>query len=200
MQTKLLLKLLLLMLVLFFCLPTSSSGQTRDYLTPAEIDLVKEAQALDKRTDVFIKAIQRRMSVLTGAPVITPVSNSKQAKKDAELWGETPSGSRAELLGDIAKILDAGIDNIDDVSFHDEKSPLLSKSLRKLAAAATQLISQLEPMKSQVKSEAEFANLSQALENAESIIVAAKKLPPPTETDKNEKEKEKKPKEKPSGE
>ena len=175
----------------------SSSAQSRDYLTPAEIDLVKEAQALDKRIDVFIKAAQRRMTIVTGTPASTPASNSKQAKKEAELWGDAPVGSRAELLGDIAKILDAAIDNIDDVSFHDEKSPLLPKALRKLSAAATQFITQLEPLRSQAKSEAEFGNVTDAIEKSESIIEAARKLPAVTEPEKPGKEK--KPKEKPSG-
>jgi|SRR5215813_3167991 len=176
---------------------TTVRAQSRDYLTPAEIDLVKEAQALDKRTDVFIRAVQRRIAVLNGTTATMRPASSKQAKKDAELWGETPTGSRAEILGDIARILDAAIDNIDDVSFHDEKSPLLPKSLRKLSAAAAQFITQLEPLRTQAKSEAEFSNLSQAIENAESIIEAAKKLPEVTEPEKGTKEK--KPKEKPSG-
>lgn len=173
-------------------------AQSRDYLTPAEIELVKEAQALDKRVDVFIKAVQRRLILVTGTAATTiPANNSKQAKKEAELWGEMPAGSRAELLGDIAKILDAAIDNIDDVSFHDEKSPLLPKALRKLSAAATQFITQLEPLRSQTKSEAEFGSLNEAMDNAESIVEAAKKLPAVTEPEKGAKEK--KPKEKPSG-
>ena len=37
------------------------------------------------------------MRVLTG----TTTDTAKQQKKDAELYGELPTGSRAELVGDI---------------------------------------------------------------------------------------------------
>lgn len=174
----------------------SVAAQTRDHLTPQEVDLVKDAQALDLRTGIFIKAAERRMALVTGTAASTSTSNSKQAKKDAELWGDVPKGTRAELIGDVAKILDEAITNIDDVSMHDEKSPLLPKALRKLAAAATQIIDQLTPLRSQAKSEEEIGNLEQAVENAQSIIEAAKKLPPPAEKEKKDKAKAG-PKEKP---
>src|ERR1700746_1731053 len=83
----------------------------RDHLTPQEVDLVKEAQILDKRIEVFIKAADRRLMALNG----TQAANAKQLKKDSELWGDLPTGSHAELLGDIAGILDEAITNIDDV-------------------------------------------------------------------------------------
>src|SRR5215217_5969186 len=85
---------------------------SRDYLTPNEVELVKEAQVLDKRIEVFIKAAERRLMVLTGqkAPA------DKKSKKEAELWGDLPTGTRAELINDIAQILDAAVTNIDDVA------------------------------------------------------------------------------------
>src|SRR5438552_2835086 len=98
--------------ILLLAFASSAAAQTRDHLTPHEVELVQEAQILDQRIDVFIKAIDRRMAVLTGAQP----ANTKQARKEAEMWGEMPKGSRAELIGDIAKILDEAITNIDDVS------------------------------------------------------------------------------------
>src|SRR3982750_4811338 len=77
-------------------------AQTRDHLTPQEVDLVKEAQALDKRIDVFIKAAERRLIVINNSAA----ANAKVLKKDSERWGELPTGSRAELVGDIARIFD----------------------------------------------------------------------------------------------
>ena len=189
--------LLLIALTLSAAGAHSAAAQTRDHLTPQEVELVRDAQALDLRVAVFVKAVGRRMALLTGVAMPTPTNNSKQAKKDAELWGELPKGTRAELLGDVAKILDEAITNIDDVSLHDAKSPLLPKALRKLAAAAAQITDQLTPMRAQAKTEEEIGNLEQALENAQSIVEAAKKLPPPTEKEKKEKSKSSKPKEKP---
>lgn len=157
---------------------SSSAGPLqRDHLTQQEVDQVKDAQVLDQRIEVFVKAMDRRLLVLNG----TSPSDAKQIKKDAEKWGELPSGSRAELLYDIAKILDEAITNIDDVSARDEKNPLIPKALRKLAAEATRIYEQMEHLRAQAKSDAEIASLDVLTENADSILAAAKKLPPPTE-------------------
>ena len=154
----------------------ASPLQRRDHLTEQEVDLVKEAQALDKRIDVFIKAAERRLLVITGS---TPAAaNTKQSKKDAERWGELPTGSRAELIGDIAHILDEAITNIDDVSARDERNPLIAKSLRKLAQATNTIMGQLKPLATEAKSEAEVASFELLNEDAQSILEAANKLPP----------------------
>lgn len=166
--------------IFLFSLVALVAGQSRDHLTPQEVELVQESQVLDQRTDIFIKAIERRMLVVTGSQP----ANAKQFQKDAEKWGELPKGSRAELIGDIARILEEAITNIDDVSYHDEKNPLLSKSLRKLDAAAATLVTQLTPIGEQAKSPEEISSVNQALENAQSVIDAAKKLPPPSEAEK----------------
>ena len=149
-------------------------AQTRDHLTEHEVDLVKDAQALDKRIDVFIKAAERRVMVINGsAPV-----NTKQSKKDAELWGELPTGSRADLVSDIARIFDEAITNIDDVSARDERNPLIAKSLRKLATSVNAIMTQLKPLSAEAKSEAEVASFELLNEDAQSILEAANKLPP----------------------
>jgi hypothetical protein len=183
---------LLLSVLLFLMLGVVANAQTRDHLTPQEVELVQESQILDKRTEVFIKAIERRMLVLNG----TQAGNTKQLQKDSDKWGELPKGTRAELIGDITKILDEAITNIDDVGFHDEKNPLLPKALRKLAAAAEQISAQLRPIGKQAKTDDEISSVEQAMENAQSIIDAARKLPAEVEPEKG-KGKTKKAKEKP---
>ena len=165
----------------------AAAFQARDHLTPQEIDLVKDTQVLDKRIDVFIKAADRRMLALSG----TDATSTKQVKKDSESWGELPSGSRAELIGDIAGIFNEAIDNIDDVSARDENNPLIPKALRKLAAAASRIVEQLKPVESQAKSDAEVSSFDQLTEYAESILQAANKLPPPVEKKKGKVEKPK---------
>ena len=155
----------------------NAHAQTREHLTPQEIDLVKDAQILDKRVDVFIKAMERRMLAING----TAPANAKQLKKDAEKWGELPTGSRAELVSDIAKIIDEAITNIDDVSARDERNPLIPKAVRKLVQAATNIQTQLAPFKTQKLSEAEIASFELLNEDVQSILEAAKKLPPEVE-------------------
>src|SRR5258708_7244490 len=85
------------------------SAQTRDHLTDQETELVRFHQELDKRIEVFIKAIDRRFAIING----TPQPATKKSAKEEPEWGEVPKGTRAELLGDIAGILDEAITNID---------------------------------------------------------------------------------------
>jgi hypothetical protein len=165
--------LIVVSFVLFLIVPAAAL-QKRDHLTPQEVDLVKEAQILDKRIDVFIKAAERRVMVING----TAAGNAKQLKKDAERWGELPAGSRFELVGDIARIFDEAITNIDDVSSRDERNPLIPKALRKLATSVNSIMEQLKPLRTEAKTEAEIANLELLNEDAQSILEAAGKLPP----------------------
>ena len=169
--------LVLLALSAFSRIGSANPVQSRDHLTPQEVDLVKDAQVLDQRIDVFVKAADLRLLALTGVQS----GSTKQLKKDAEQWGELPNGSRAELVSDIAKIFDEAITNIDDVSSHDEKNPLIPKALRTLAAEATRVFDQLRPLREKAQSDAEVASFEQLSENAESILAAAKKLPAPVE-------------------
>ena len=171
-------RIFLLVLLLGSSFISHASAQSRDHLTQQEVDLVKEAQVLDKRIDVFIKAAERRLLVITGAPAAT---NAKQLKKDSERWGELPTGSRAELVTDIARILDEAITNIDDVSARDERNPLISKSLRKLAQAVNSMMGQLKPLAVEAKSDTEIASFEMLNEDAKSILEAATKLPPEVE-------------------
>ncbi|HEX9629572.1 MAG TPA: hypothetical protein VF961_06100, partial [Pyrinomonadaceae bacterium] len=129
---------------------------------------------LDKRIDVFIKAADRRLMVIKGLQAAI----SKELKKDAEFWGDLPSGTRSELVADIAKILDEAITNIDDVSSRDEKNPALPRALRKLAAAASRIMEQLKPLQSSAVDAAEVSNFDELLDNAETIVQAASKLAP----------------------
>lgn len=175
MKTRPLLLTFLLLFCSFAC--WAESYQERDHLTPQEQDLVKDAQILDKRIEIFVKAANRRLLALNGVDAAA----AKQLKKDEEKWGELPKGSRAELIHDVAKILDEAITNIDDVSSRDERNPLIPKALRMLAAAATAIVEQVKPLQAQAKGEAEVGSFEELMENANSIVEAANKLPPPAE-------------------
>lgn len=176
----------LLCLVAVITLPlfaSSAVGQTRDHLTDAETDLIRFHQELDKRIEVFIKAIDRRFEIING--VADP--KMKKVVKGEPDWGDAPKGTRAELIGDIAGILDEAITNIDDVSRRDEKSPLISRSLRRLSSAATGYATQLAAMSKQTKDDDELSAIERALDNANDIIAAGSKLPAPAPTDKKSK-------------
>ena len=174
--------------LLVVSLYSAAPAQRRDHLTPQEVDLVKDTQVLDKRIEVFIKAAERRVLVLTRAADPNP----KQTKKESEKWGELPTGSPSELVSDVARILDEAITNIDDVSSRDEKNPLIPKALRRLAAAATKIVDQVKPFAAKAESTADTNSFDQLIENAEAIAQAASQLPP--EVAKKGKNKEEKPK------
>ena len=183
------LTLLLTLILTLACCSAIAAFQAREHLTPEEIELVKDAQILDKRIDVFIKAADRRMLALNGG---ADPAGAKQLKKDSESWGALPTGTRAELIGDISRIFDEAITNIDDVSSRDENNPLIPKALRKLSAAASRIVEQLKPAEAQATGGPELTSFDQLAENADAIIQAANKLPPPVE--KKRKSKTDKPK------
>ena len=159
--------------VVGLCLQTIAAAQTRDHLTDPETELVRFHQELDKRIEVFIKAIDRRLAIING----TMQPATKKLMKDEPDWGDLPKGTRAELLGDIAGILDEAITNIDDVSRRDEKNPLISRATRKLSAAATNYVNQLTALSKQTKDDDELAVIERVLDNANQIIEVGSKLP-----------------------
>lgn len=167
----------------------SVAAQTRDHLTDQETDLIRFYQELDKRMDVFIKAIDRRFAVINGtAQPSTKKPPKKREEEDEPDWGDIPKGTRTELLGDIAGILDEAITNIDDVSHRDARNPLISRSLRKLTSAANGYLTQLATLKSHTTDPDEAAAIDRVADNANQIIEVGTKLPPPApETDKKKK-------------
>ncbi len=172
---------------------SARAAQRRDHLTPAEVDLVRDTQSLDKRTEVFIKAAERRVLLLTDPQAAQPKQGQKEKEKEKEkeLWGELPKGTRAQLFSDLVGIFDEAITNIDDVAGRDENSPLLPRSLRKLGAAAARLAAQLAPMRESASDE-ERPQLDRALAELQEIVDAANKLPPP-DPKEEKKSKDKKP-------
>jgi len=175
------LALFLFLPIQFGLIAQAVNSTTRDHLTPKEVDLVKEAQLIDVRVDVFVRAIERRMIVLTDPAQAT----SKQVQKESEKWGEMPKGSQAELLGDIANILDEAITNIDDVaSKEDANQTLMQKALRKLGNASSHLITQLQPLRSKIEDGPAREALEQVIDNSNTILEAAAKLPAETKSDK----------------
>jgi hypothetical protein len=107
---------LLITLVAAYCSLFTVQAQRRDHLTAEEIELVRDAQQIDHRMEVFVKAIERRFSVLNNA------APTKKPEKDADKWGELPTGTRQQLLTDIEKLLDEAISKIDDVAARDIKA------------------------------------------------------------------------------
>jgi len=168
--------------LLLFCAPSYAQ---RDHFTDAETDLIRFYQELDKRIEVMIKAADRRFAIING----TAQPSTKKSLKDEPDWGEVPKGTHAQLLDDVAGILDEAITNIDDVSRRDEKNPLISRSLRKLTAAANGYLNQLNALKSKITDADEVAALERVADNANLIIEAGGKLPAAAPEDPKKKKK-----------
>jgi hypothetical protein len=161
----------------------SVSAQSRDHLTEQETELIRFHQELDKRMEVFIRAIDRRFAIING---VTPPKAKKLVKDEPE-WGDDPKGTRTELFGDISGILDEAITNIDDVSRRDEKNPLISRALRKLTASANGYATQLTTLRNQAKDPDEVAAIERVADNLQQIIEVGNKLPAAPEPDKKKK-------------
>lgn len=173
---------LVLLAVVSFSFAAIAAAQPRDHFTDQETDLIRFHQQLDKRIDVFIKAMDRRLAIINGLEQ----AKTKKIDREEPEWGDLPKGSRAQLLGDIASILDEAITNIDDVSRRDEKSPLISRSLRKLTAATNGYVPQVKSLATQTKEADELSAIERVLQHAEQIIEVGNQLPPPS-TDKKKK-------------
>ena len=143
----------------------SAQKKTRDHLTEQEIELVRDVQEMDQRIDIFIKAADRRILVLT-----TP--NPTQKKKEEETWGPLPTGTKAELLIDYKKILEEGEEKLEDFFERSPKSDVLKKALRKFKDAANRQIPQLRAMVAQLTDKKDQRALAEAIEEAETVTKA----------------------------
>lgn len=178
---------------LFCCLFTAlladpAYGQRRDYMTDAEIDLVRENQDIDLRIDVLVKMIDRRFSLLGISP-----GGDAIKKKEADKWGEPPTGSSLELFFDIRRLLEKAIDDIDVIAARNNdalkqnktEGDLFPKAVRKLEAAARRFLPLLSVASDKAQNEKERAHILNSMQYCEQIIEAAATLPAPARKSKS---------------
>jgi hypothetical protein len=189
---------------LLFCVtflyPAYSNAQRRDYFTVEEIELVRDANEIDMRIAVLIKAIERRLLAINN-----DTSQAKQISKDEGKWGALPTGTRLELLSDISKIFEKAIDDIDDLA---DRQAMNSKTLKgtveneedevtqrvlkanekkfplavhNLADASRRLLPQFESLKNNSKDEKEIGVLLSSIESCEMIIESSTQVARPVD-------------------
>lgn len=178
----------LLILPLVLCTLTClAAAQSRDYLTPEEIELVRDAQEIDYRIDVLVKAADRRFAVL-GIDVQPPV-----IKKETGEWGKPPSGTRAELLDDIRRILQKAVDDLDSLAERPDSAILphpddpkrknrglndiFPIAVRSLAAGSQRFKVGLERELERATDRAERGLISTSIDLSSQIIEASAKIP-----------------------
>ncbi len=169
-----------LALLAFAVLFSTAAGQRRDFVTEQEGELIREAQEIDLRIEALTKFIDRRLAAAN-----IPGHTWSPPKKNSELWGPEPTGSRSELLSDIKRLLQKSIDDIDDIASrtstaiegNEVSGKLFPKAVRNLAAAATRYkpIFQAELEKS--KSNTDRGLLMQSIEFCDQIVEAASQVP-----------------------
>ena len=169
---------------------TSAQSSRRDYMTDAEIELVRDAQDIDLRIDVLIKMIDRRFTVLG-----IDVGGAKVPDKETSLWGPAPTGSRTEMLDDIRKLLDKAIDDIDNVAAHPVKYDIepnrsekqkkkdeqrFPSSMKHLAESAKRYQPALKSLIVKSTDEKEKGLIMASLEACDEVIAATTKIPAET--------------------
>lgn len=161
-----------LLLLLLGGFSLSAAAQKRDHLTEAEIEIVRDTQELDARTKVLVKAVERRLIALGLLTELKPAKKEKE--KDSSDWGAPPTGTRAELIADIAKILEEAMNKIDDVYTRDPKNALVPKALKILSDAAARFQTQAAALDSKTASEQEREAVFQIKRDLENILQAQK--------------------------
>lgn len=170
------------------------SAQPRDYMTEAEIEIVRDAQDIDLRMTVLVMMIDRRLTVLGINSGGEPIK-----KKDIEKWGEAPTGTQIELFTDIRKLLDKAIDDLDVIASRNEdavkqnktEGVLFPKAVRILEAATRRYAPLLKTAAESSQDDRERGQILHSIESCEQIIEAAATLPPPV-VNENEKKKKSK--------
>jgi hypothetical protein len=147
---------------LLFVFVAQAQSAKRDHLTEQEVDLVRDFQEIDKRVEIFIKAADRRLLVLTNP-------NATQKKKEEETWGPLPTGSKLELLTDYKRILEEAEEKLDDAYNRGSKNDLLAKALKKFKEAASRQIAELRALTPQLTDKRDQRALAEAIEEAETV-------------------------------
>lgn len=177
---------ILTILVAFFAILISAAAtnaQRRDYLTPDELELVRDAQEIDSRVGVLTHAIERRFTVI----------NAETPPKEKEIWGPLPTGTRLQLLSDVQRLLQKAVDDIDNVAARDANSKLFPKAIWMLADACTAYEPKFRLFMDGVKEEKERGSILTSLDLCRQVLEAAPKVPrEPSKDDKKSKKDDKK--------
>ena len=153
-------------------------AQRRDYMTEAEIELIRDAQKIDLRIMVLTTAVERRFVVL----------NNQTPPKENEKWGPLPKGSRRDLIMDIQKIIQKAVDDIDDVAARNMESKIFPKAIWKLADSCTAYGPKFKTLLDSVTEDKERGSILTSLDLCSQVAEAATKVPrEPVKEDKKKK-------------
>jgi hypothetical protein len=146
-----------------------------DYLTEEEDEHVREAQAADARTKVFIRIADRRLKAIVTPPV-SPAETKDPKKLEGEEreWGPVPKVSRLELLRHYARAISECMAKLEDAYERNPKSSALPKALALLRDATDKHLQALRALKLEMKTESELSAISGAIYEAETANKGAR--------------------------
>lgn len=164
---------LLLIVSLISTISASAQGERRNNLTDEEDELVREAQEIDKRMEIFVKVIDRRFLVINDPAA----AESKQVQKENNKWGPLRTGTKLQMLSDIDVTLREAIAKLDDVAERDMVNPLFPKAVRILSSACQRWIPLFQALEQKATEEKEKEMLVNSVDNANQVIEAVSRLP-----------------------
>ncbi len=156
--------------VLLACLCSGAGAQTRhDPLNPREVDQLRDsAQYPKKRIDLLISFAKERMLAverLRGDTQSANQSAAQPANQPTQL-GLDDSGKMADLLADLAAVIDELDDNLDMYNGHSED---LRRPLRHVLDAEAEFLLKLESL-SDNASALQKRHMGAALEDASDSV------------------------------
>ncbi len=173
--------LFILTAILAVSAPDSVNAQKRDYMTEAEVEIVRNNQEIDTRIAVLTRMIDRRflaMGIDTAGP--------KLPKRSDDDWGPEPKGTKPELLTDIRQLLEKAIDDVDSLPGrlpermkNQKGEDIFGKAVRSLVASANRWLPHLkkENAAAQTAQDEKLYGITAAsIEFCEQIIEAAGKV------------------------
>lgn len=170
--------------------PQNAAAQRRDFVTEAESELIREHQEIDMRIEVITKFIDRRLLAAGIAGSIWALP-----KKNPEVWGEEPKGTRLELLSDVKRLLQKSIDDIDDIASrtttaiegNEPTGKLFPKAVRNLSDAAARYKPIFQAELEKATDQKQRGLLMDSIEFCNQIIEAAASLPAEIKEEKKKK-------------
>lgn len=93
-----------------------------EYLTEGELDLVRDIQLIDARTEIFLKVADRRLTAMVDPA--GPTGESRMKK-----YGPLPTGTAVELLDDYRRTVEELMIKLDDEFERTAMTPPLKKAL-----------------------------------------------------------------------
>jgi hypothetical protein len=156
-----------------------------EYLTPEEVEHVRDAQPIDLRVKVFVKIAERRLT-LAEDPQAPPT------KTDDADWGALPKGSRADRLRQYGRAIEETITNFEEAYDRNPKDERLLKALTSFCEHAAKHIQRLDALRPSLTDEATRQVLEQTLDDLKLAYEDARQSEEQFKLEQEQRKKEKK--------